>query len=56
MCIRDRKKEQSKQIEVRKTTVQENSKEELLDKIKNIDRDSIKPEENKIGGRVDFLI
>ena len=51
-----KKKEQSKQIEVRKTTVQENSKEELLDKIKNIDRDSIKPEENKIGGRVDFLI
>jgi hypothetical protein len=27
-----------------------------LDKIKNIDRDSIKPEEDKIGGRVDFLI
>lgn len=51
-----KKKEQSKQIEVRKTTVQENSKEELLDKIKNIDWDSIKPEENKIGGRVDFLI
>ena len=51
-----KKKEQSKQIEVRKTTVQENPKEELLDKIKNIDRDSIKPEENKIGGRVDFLI
>ena len=51
-----KKKEQSKQIEVRKTTVQANSKEELLDKIKNIDRDSIKPEENKIGGRVDFLI
>ena len=51
-----KKKEQSKQIEVRKTTVQENSKEELLDKIKNIDRDSIKPEENKIGGRFDFSI
>jgi hypothetical protein len=50
-----KKKEQSKQIEVRKTTVQENSKEELLDKIKNIDRDSIKPEENKIGGRVDLV-
>ena len=51
-----KKKEQSKQTEVRKTTVQANSKEELLDKIKNIDWDSIKPEENKIGGRVDFLI
>ena len=31
-------------------------KEELLDKIKNIDWDSIKPEENKIGGRFDFSI
>ena len=51
-----KKKEQSKQTEVRKTTVQANSKEELLDKIKNIDWDSIKPEENKIGGRFDFLI
>ena len=51
-----KKKEQSKQIEVRKTTVQANSKEELLDKIKNIDWDSIKPEENKIGGRFDFSI
>ena len=30
--------------------------EELLDKIKNIDWDSIKPEENKIGGRFDFSI
>ena len=50
------KKEQSKQTEVRKTTVQANSKEELLDKIKNIDWDSIKPEENKIGGRFDFSI
>ena len=50
------KKEQSKQIEVRKTTVQANSKEELLDKIKNIDWDSTKPEENKIGGRFDFSI
>ena len=39
-----KKKEQSKQ------------KEELLDKIKNIDWDSIKPEENKIGGRFDFSI
>ena len=36
--------------------VQANSKEELLDKIKNIDWDSIKPEENKIGGRFDFSI
>lgn len=51
-----KKKEQSKQTEVRKTTVQANSKEELLDKIKNIDWDSIKPEENKIGGRFDFSI
>ena len=51
-----KKKEQSKQIEVRKTTVQANSKEEVLDKIKNIDWDSIKPEENKIGGRFDFSI
>lgn len=49
-----KKKEQTKQIEVRKTTVQANSKEELLDKIKNIDWDSIKPGENKIGGRFDF--
>ena len=32
------------------------SKEEVLDKIKNIDWDSIKPEENKIGGRFDFSI
>ena len=48
--------QQSKQTEVRKTTVQANSKEELLDKIKNIDWDSIKPEENKIGGRFDFSI
>ena len=51
-----KKKEQSKQIEVRKTTVQANSKEELLDKIKNIDWDSTKPEENKIGGRFNFLV
>ena len=51
-----KKKEQSKQTEVRKTTVQANSKEELLDKIKNIDWDSIKPKENKIGGRFDFSI
>ena len=51
-----KKKEQSKQIEVRKTTVQANSKEELLDKIKNIDWDSTKPEENKIGGRFDFSV
>ena len=51
-----KKKEQSKQTEVRKTTVQANSKEELLDKIKNIDWDSIKPEENKIGGRFGFAI
>ena len=51
-----KKKEQSKQTEVRKTMVQANSKEELLDKIKNIDWDSIKPEENKIGGRFDFSI
>lgn len=43
-----KKKEQSKQIEVRK--------EELLDKIKNIDWDSTKPEENKIGGRFDFSV
>ena len=50
------KKEQTKQIEVRKTTVQANSKEELLDKIKNIDWDSIKPGENKIGGRFDFSV
>ena len=51
-----KKKEQTKQIEVRKTTVQANSKEELLDKIKNIDWDSIKPEENKIGGKFDFSV
>ena len=51
-----KKKEQSKQIEVRKTTVQANSKEELLDKIKNVDWDSIKSEENKIGGRFDFSV
>ena len=51
-----KKKDQSKQIEVRKTTVQANSKEELLDKIKNIDWDSTKPEENKIGGRFNFLV
>ena len=51
-----KKKEQTKQIEVRKTTVQANSKEELLDKIKNIDWDSIKPGENKIGGRFDFSV
>ena len=49
-------KKESKQTEVRKTTVQANSKEKLLDKIKNIDWDSIKPEENKIGGRFDFSI
>ena len=51
-----KKKEQTKQIEVRKTTVQANSKEELLDKIKNVDWDSIKSEENKIGGRFDFSV
>lgn len=51
---RGKEKDQSKQIEVRKTTVQANSKEELLDKIKNIDWDSTKPEENKIGGRFNF--
>ena len=51
-----KKKEQSKQIEVRKTTVQANSKEELLDKLKNIEWDSIKPEENKIGRRFDLSI
>lgn len=31
-------------------------KRRTLDKIKNIDWDSIKPEENKIGGRFDFSI
>ena len=54
--MQSKKKEQSKQIEVRKTTVQANSKEELLDKIKNVDWDSIKSEENKIGGRFDFSV
>ena len=39
-----------------KTTVEANSKEELLDKIKNIEWDSIKPEDNKIGSRFDFSI
>ena len=33
-----------------------NSKDELLDKIKNIEWNSIKPEDNKIGGRFDFSI
>ncbi|MCI5588147.1 MAG: DUF6033 family protein [Lachnospiraceae bacterium] len=51
-----KKKEQSKQIEVRKATVRANSKDELLDKIKNIEWDSIKPEDNKIGSRFDFSI
>ena len=37
-------------------TVEANSKEELLDKIKNIEWDSIKPEDNKIGSRFDFSI
>ena len=43
-------------ISFNKTTVQANSKEELLDKIKNVDWDSIKSEENKIGGRFDFSV
>ena len=30
--------------------------DELLDKIKNIEWNSIKPEDNKIGGRFDFSI
>ena len=47
---------QLKQIEVKKATVQANSKDELLDKIKNIEWNSIKPEDNKIGGRFDFSI
>jgi len=51
-----KKKEQLKQIEVKKATVQANSKDELLDKIKNIEWNSIKPEDNKIGGRFDFSI
>lgn len=38
----------------KKATVQANSKDELLDKIKNIEWNSIKPEDNKIGGRFDF--
>ena len=37
-------------------SMQANSKEELLDKIKNVDWDSIKSEENKIGGRFDFSV
>ena len=36
-----KKKEQLKQIEVKKATVQANSKDELLDKIKNIEWNSI---------------
>ena len=52
----EEKKQEKKDVTVKRTTIQANSKEELLDKIKNIDWDSIKPEENKIGGRVDFLI
>ena len=51
-----KKKEQLKQIEVKKAIVQANSKDELLDKIKNIEWNSIKPEDNKIGGRFDFSI
>ena len=54
--VEDKKKEQLKQIEVKKATVQANSKDELLDKIKNIEWNSIKPEDNKIGGRFDFSI
>lgn len=51
-----KKKDQSKQIEIKKVMVQANSKEELLNKIKNIEWDSIKPEDNKVGGRIDFSI
>ena len=50
------KLQEKKDVTVKRTTIQANSKEELLDKIKNIDWDSIKPEENKIGGRFDFSI
>ena len=49
-------KEYLEKLQEKKTTVQANSKEELLDKIKNVDWDSIKSEENKIGGRFDFSV
>ena len=51
-----KKKERSTQVNIKRATVEANSKEELLDKIKNIDWDSTKPEENKIGGRFNFLV
>ena len=49
-------KERSTQVNIKRATVEANSKEELLDKIKNIEWDSIKPEDNKIGSRFDFSI
>lgn len=51
-----KRKEQSKAKEVKKITVQAKSKEELLEKIKNVDWDAIKPEDEKIGSRFDFSI
>ena len=51
-----KKKERSTQVNIKRATVEANSKEELLDKIKNIEWDSIKPEDNKIGSRFDFSI
>ncbi len=51
-----KRKEQREANEVKKTTVQVKSKEELLDKIKKIDWDSIKPEEKTVGSRVDYTV
>ncbi len=51
-----KRKEQREANEVKKTTVQAKSKEELLEKIKKIDWDSIKPEEKTVGNRVDYTV
>ena len=53
---RKRRKEQREANEVKKATVQANSKEELLEKIKKIDWDSIKAEEKIVGSRVDYSV
>ena len=51
-----KRKEQREANEVKKATVQANSKEELLEKIKKIDWDSIKAEEKIVGSRVDYSV
>lgn len=50
------KDRQTKPLEVKKTTIQADSEEDLLEKIKNIDWDSVKAENSEVGSRFDLSV